>query len=131
MTKKKLTIKDLINEKEKYIRNQDEKKELDIYLDQLGATVTIVEPENSMVIESVEIGRDEEQESNGDDFLVYNVMKEPNLKDAELQKAYGCVEPTDIVHKLFSPGTISGIATQAMDLAGYSDKVTRVDKLKN
>lgn len=127
----KLTMDDLIKQKESIYRKKGVKKKMEIYLDQLESTVTIEEPDSSLVTESIGIGSDEKQESNGDDFLVYNVMIEPNLKDAELQKIYECKEPVDIVNSIFSPGTVSAIAIEAMKMAGYMDGITPVAKLKN
>lgn len=127
----KLTMDDLIKQKESLIRKKGVKKKMDIYLEQLESVVTIEEPDSSLVTESIDIGSDEKQDSNGDDFLVYNVMIEPNLKDAELQKIYECKEPVDIVNSIFSPGTVSAIAVEAMKMAGYMDGITPVAKLKN
>lgn len=121
--KKKLTLTELIQQKEKYQVKTDAKEE--IYLDQLDATITISKPERSLVIEAIEM------KEEGDPFLVYNVVVEPNLKDSELQKAYGCAEPTDIVHKIFDEGTIAGIAKASLKLAGWESEVKTVENLKN
>ncbi|MCB5100715.1 hypothetical protein LGX04_09685, partial [Streptococcus mutans] len=108
------------------------RKTADLKLSEMGgAIVTIEEPDRSLVMDSLEMTKDEDDNVNADAFLVYNVMIEPNLKDKELQKEFGCVEPIDIVETLFSPGTISSIATQAMRLAGYSDDAEVVESLKN
>jgi len=119
--KKKLSLTDLIEKKEKYEVKTGVKKEL--YLDQLDATVTILQPERSMVLDAIE--------SQSDDYMVYNIVVEPNLRDAGLQKEYGCVEPMDIVSKIFNPGTIAGIAKAGLKLAGYESNVTAVEDLKN
>lgn len=119
--KKKLTLTDLIKEKEKYQVKTGVKK--DLYLDQLNATITVLQPERSMVLDSIE--------SESDEILVYNIVVEPNLKDTELHKAYGCVEPLDIVSKIFDPGTIKGIAQAGLKLAGYESNVKAVEDLKN
>ena len=129
MTKKKLTITDLINKKEQLTGNKKKTKEL--YIEQLDATITIETPERSLVLEALELANDKEFEGNPDDFLVYNIVLEPNLKDQELQKIYGCKEPTDIVPMIFDAGTVTGIAQEGMKLAGFSSKVTPVDDLKN
>lgn len=129
MTNKKLTITDLINKKEQLTAKKKSTKEL--YIEQLDATVTIETPDRSLVLEAIEMGQDENIESNGDDFLVYNIVTEPNLKDTELQKIYECKEPIDIVTKIFDIGTVSGIAQEAMKLAGFTSRVTPVDDLKN
>ncbi|MGE7838007.1 phage tail assembly chaperone [Viridibacillus arvi] len=126
---KKLTITELIDKKEQYVLKQDVKKEL--YLEQLDATLTIIKPERELVIDTIEKGSDENFDGNSDEFFVYNIVVEPNLKDPELQKAYGCVDPTEIVSKIFDVGTVAGIAQAGMDLAGFSSKVEAVKNLKN
>lgn len=126
---KKLTITELIDKKEQYVLKQDVKKEL--YLEQLDATLTIIKPERELVIDTIEKGRDENFDGNSDEFFVYNIVVEPNLKDPELQKAYGCVDPTEIVSKIFDVGTVAGIAQAGMDLAGFSSKVEAVKNIKN
>lgn len=123
MTKKKLTLKELIDKKDKFAGAKKETKE--IYVEKLDATVTIERPERSLIIESIEMGND-----GGDNFLVYNCIVEPDLKDTELQKAYGCVEPTDIVDKIFDLGSVKGIAEQALSMAGADSKVSVVDDIK-
>lgn len=119
--KKKLTLTELIQQKEKYQVKTDTKQEL--YIEQLDATITIVKPERTTVLDAIE--------SESDDYMVYNIVTEPNLKDAELQKAYGCAEPTDIVSKIFDPGTISGIAKAGLKLGGYESNVKALEDLKN
>src|SRR5699024_12642399 len=119
MTKKnKLTLKHLIENKDKITKEKKETQEL--YVEELDATITIEKPERSLVLDALELAQDENHDGNGDDFLVYNIVKEPNLKDEELQKAYGCVEPSDVVHEIFSVGTITSIAQAGMELAGYN-----------
>ena len=127
--KKKLTISELIDNKEKFQTKNDIKEEL--YLDQLDATITIIKPERSLVMDTIEMANDKKFEGDSDDFFVYNIVVEPNLKDPELQKAYGCVEPVDIVSEIFDIGTISGIAKAGMKLGGYESNVTVVENLKN
>ena len=118
MTRKRLTIAELIDKKEMFFGKKKTTKE--IYVEQLDATITIEKPDRSLILESLEL------EKGQDDFLIYNCIVEPNLKDAELQKAYGCVEPTDIVEKIFDLGSIKGIAEQALKMAGFESKVAVV-----
>lgn len=56
------------------------------------------------------------------------VVKEPNLKDKELQDAFGCTSPMDIVEVIFKAGEIPQIAIECMKLAGY---VGGVEAVKN
>ena len=64
-------------------------------------------------------------EGDGDAYLVLNCIVSPNLKDAKLQEAYGCVEPTDIVRKLFDAGEMTRIAVAILDCAGYNKNIVR------
>lgn len=129
MSKKKLTISELIKQKERIERGKKKRKEL--YIQKLDATITIEAPERSLVVDTLELSDNEGYEGNPDDYMVYNIVIEPNLKDPELQKAYECKEPMDIVSKIFDIGTVTGIAKEGMKLAGYNSKVTPVDDLKN
>ncbi|MCI1593214.1 phage tail assembly chaperone [Heyndrickxia oleronia] len=126
---KKLTLNDLIKDKERIQPKENVTKEL--LVERLGATVTIRRAERSLVLDTIDLANDDNFKGNSDEFFVYNIVTEPNLKDTELQKVYGCVEPTDIVHKIFEVGEITSIAQEGMKLAGYNDKVTPVDDLKN
>ena len=55
-----------------------------------------------------------------------------NLKDKDLQKAYNCIEPTDIIGKLFKAGEIGNIATAIMKCAGYESLEAKVhEEIKN
>lgn len=59
----------------------------------------------------------------GNKFLILESVVNPNLKDKELQKAFGCAEPTDIVAALFQAGEIPRIANALLNLAGFDGKV--------
>ena len=64
----------------------------------------------------------------GDKYMCYECIKEPNLKDKELQEAFGCSSPMDIVEVIFKAGEIPQIAIECMKLAGY---VGGVEAVKN
>lgn len=130
MTTKKITVTDLLKEKEKYQVKSDLRE--DVYIERLNGHITIQKPERSLVLEAISMDDDQEQKENADPFFVYNIVVDPNLKDQELLSAYGCVEPLDIVTKLFEPGEIVQIAQIGMGLAGYNGKgVGLVKDLKN
>ncbi|PJH58876.1 hypothetical protein CVR97_27375, partial [Salmonella enterica subsp. enterica serovar Typhimurium] len=95
----KLQLTDLMKDQEQYEVKNDVTEELEI--ERLGASITIREPERSLIMDSTDLADGGGNGHEADAFLVHNIVTEPNLKDKELQKAYGCVEPTDIVHKLF------------------------------
>lgn len=126
---KKLTLIDLIKDKEKIQPKDNVSK--GIFVDRLGASISIRRAERSLVLDTLELSNDPEYEGNADEFFLYSIITEPNLKDPDLQKTYGCVEPVDIISKVFEIGEISGIAREGMKLAGYYDTVTPVDDLKN
>lgn len=126
---KKLTLTDLIKDKEKIQPKSDATQ--DLLIDRLGASITIQRAERSLVLDTIALANDVQFKGDSDDFFVYNIVTEPNLKDAEVQKAYGCAEPTDIVSKIFEVGEIARISEAGMKLAGYSANVTVVDDLKN
>lgn len=125
----KLTVSQLIKDKEKYQVKDDTKAEISI--ERLDASITIQKPSRSLCMEAMQMTTDENQAEKADIFMVYNTVIEPNLKDSKLQKEFGCVEPDDIVAKIFEIGEISQIATAAMDLAGYNSGVKRINDIKN
>jgi hypothetical protein len=126
---RKLTLTDLMKDKEKYQVKDDVTAE--VYIPRLDANVTLRKPERSLCVETIQMTQDDNLVDQADPYLVYNIMVEPNLKDKELQKAYGCVEPTDIVGKIFETGEIPSIAQVGLELAGYDKSIKRVKDLKN
>ncbi|CAM3133204.1 hypothetical protein PASE110613_17745 [Paenibacillus sediminis] len=63
-----------------------------------------------MALEVIEMAQNDERSDMADIHLVYNIVIEPNLKDAELQKEFGCAEPTNIVGLLFRAGEIGALS---------------------
>lgn len=125
---KKLTIKELIAQKEAIKKNKE--KTATLYVESLGYEIVVTSPGKDVMLEAQEIG--ESDATKADDYLLLQCVKEPNLKDAELQKAYGCVEPTDIVREIFLDGEVSAIAMEIMKLAGYGSSVSKIGKdIKN
>lgn len=54
--------------------------------------------------------------------VVYNAVTEPNLKDKELQKAFGCkTNPFAIVQEIFTPLEIKAIADKVAEISGLKD----------
>lgn len=124
MNKSKITIKDLLQKKEA-INSKRAHETKGLYIKSLDGIITIQKPDRTLCLDA--LGMDQE----GDAYMVYNCVIEPNLKDPELQQEYGCVIPMEIVEQLFEPGEIAGIAKECVALAGYGDSVTVVDDLKN
>lgn len=129
MTVQKLTVTSLLKDKEKFQVKENITEEL--YLNRLDASITIKKPERSLCLEAFEMTNDNNQMKNADPFVVYNIVVEPNLKDPQLQKEFGCVEPTDIVSKIFESGEIASIAIFGFKLAGYDNGVDKVTDIKN
>lgn len=126
---KKLTLTDLLKDKEKYQVKDDVTE--DLFIQRLDASITIRKPERSLCIEAFQMANDENQGGKADPYLVYNIVVEPNLKDSQLQKEFKCVEPTDIVEKLFESGEIAYIAQVGLELSGYKNGIDKVKDLKN
>lgn len=122
---KPLTVADLIARKDE-IKGR-KKTSAKLFIESLGAEITISELPEAIVGEAVQM------EEDSDEYAVLYGVSEPSLRDPDLQKAYGCVKPTDIVSELFKPGEIRAISAELMKLSGYGDNaVRRVDtNLKN
>ena len=110
--KTKLTLAELLKRKEQIIAAKK---------NSLGAIITIEEPEASLCrdVSDMEAGE-------GDKYMCYECIKEPDLKSKEVQDAFGCAVPMDIVEMIFAPGEIPQIAVECMKLAGYMDGVKQV-----
>lgn len=120
---KKVTIKELIAQKESFDKRKNQTREL--YVASLEGTVTIRKPSRELCLDALEMDK------TGDQYLVYNCIVEPNLKSEELQKEFGCVTPMEIIEKIFEPGEVASIAKACVELAGYGDSVKVVDEIKN
>lgn len=123
MEYKKLTLKDLLSKKEEINNRKKETKE--IYISSLGGTITVKKPDRQLCIDALEMPDDK-----GDMFLVYESVISPNLKDIQLHKEYGVVEPFEIVEKIFEPGEITSLAQELVKMAGYGNAVKIVDDIK-
>ncbi|OZV11058.1 hypothetical protein CIW83_16880 [Tissierella sp. P1] len=122
---KKVTLQDLIARAEQ--RKLDKKELRQLYIKSLDATITIMKPDRSLVLDSMNM----EDESDGDRHLIYNCVVEPSLKDSELHKAYKVVSPMDIVDEVFDPGEVANISKEIVRMAGYIDSVEVVKNIKN
>ncbi|WP_144940118.1 phage tail assembly chaperone [Paenibacillus sp. 32O-W] len=126
----KMTVKDLLAKKDQL--KQKKARTQTLYVESLDAEIVIQEPSRSVALEALSMVHDDEKSEMADIHVVYNCVIEPNLKEPELQKAFGCAEPTDIVSMVFRAGEISSISGHALQLAGYSKGVRAIDKeLKN
>lgn len=128
--KKVLQLNDLIKEKAKY-KLGEEKRTAELHMERLGANIIVEVPDTALCIDALS-QKDDEDGTKADNYIVYSIIKEPNLKDAELQKAYECDEPTDIITEIFTPGEIADIATFALNEAGFKRGTVKVvESLKN
>ena len=128
--KKVLSLAELIQEKAKY-KLGGETKTATLTVERLNANIVIEIPDNALCMDSLN-HKDDETGKKADDYLVYTIMQEPNLKDKDLQKAYECVEPTDILEQIFTRGEIADIASFALDAAGFKRGTVKViEELKN
>ncbi len=123
MTKKtKLTLDELLRRKEQIMEAKKTKRTKELYISSLDASIIIEEPEAAVCRDA----RDMEDSDEGDVYICYNSIKEPNLKNDEVQAAFNCGEPMDIVEKIFAPGEIPQIAAECLKLAGYMGGVEAV-----
>jgi hypothetical protein len=120
----KITVADLIKNAEAIQKEKKQAKTKDLYVRGLDGAITITQPTDEVIEDALELpGKD------GDRYLLYHSIVEPNLKDKDLQAAYQCKDPLDIVPALFTQSEIRAIALAALDLAGYGDG--RVEEIKN
>lgn len=126
MYKKKeiITINDILKRKEFFKDKKNETMELEIR--SLDANIVIAKPDKELCADCFDM-----DEKEADRYLVYEVVKEPNIKDKELQEAFGVQVPIDILEEIFEPGEISSIAKEALRFAGYYDSVKVVEDIKN
>lgn len=129
--RKVLKLADLIKEKMKY-KLGEEARDVQLNIPRLSADIIIEVPARELCMDVFSMASDEEKAKDADNYFVYSIVKEPNLKDKELQQAYECLEPTDIVPVIFTPGEIKDITELAFKEAGFETGTVKVvDDLKN
>lgn len=117
----KLTLAELLRRKEQMLESKKTKKTLDLYVKAIDAVITVAEPDGALCRDANDM-----EPGEGDKYMCYECIVEPNLKDAEVQKQFGCTNPMDIVDVIFAPGEIPQIAIECMKLAGYMGGVEAV-----
>lgn len=117
----KLTLTELLRRKEQMLESKKTKKTIDLYVKSIDATITISEPDGALCRDANDMDA-----GVGDKYLCYECITEPNLKSKEVQDAFGCTEPMDVVDIIFEPGEIPQIAIECMKLAGYMGGVEQV-----
>ena len=101
-------------------RDQIKNKRQETYdIDTSIGTITVKQPSVKLIedVLKIEGGRQSDIE------LIYESVIEPNLKDKDLQQAFGCTAPSDIVPLLFKAGEIGSIASAIMRCAGYGKTI--------
>lgn len=120
----RITLSELLRRKEQMLESKKQKKTKSLYVKSLDGVITVEAPTG-------DLAREAQDMENGDTYLVYSCVTEPPLKSKELQTAFECVEPMEIVEKIFEVGEIPQIAVECLKLAGYVDGVQAVDEIKN
>lgn len=121
-----ITLEELIKRGVEIKNRKLEQKRL--HVASLDATICIEELPHEVCMEALTAA----EEVDADAMLVYEGVIEPSLKDKNLQEAYGCASPDEIVRYLFKPGEIAAISKELIKLSGYTDSVSEVkDTLKN
>ena len=124
--KTKLTLEELMRRKTQMLESKKTKKTAELYVESLKATVTVEAPSRALVIDS------QAMDDNADQYLVYECIKEPDLHNSELLKEFGVDVPMNIVDVIFTPGEITRIAMECMELAGYHEGcVKKLEEIKN
>ena len=126
MEHKRLKLEDLINK----AGEKKGDKYVEIYIKRLDATIKAKEPDNTLILESIDILKENAHES--DLHLVYNSIIEPNIKNSTLHNAYNVSRPVEILDEIFSLGEISNISKTLLKNSGYEDNsVKLVEDIKN
>ena len=117
----KLTLAELLRRKEQMIASKKIKKTMDLYIKSIDSVITIEEPDGALCRDANDM-----EAGEGDKYMCYECIKEPDIKSKEVQDAFGCAVPMDIVEIIFAPGEIPQIAIECMKLAGYKGGVEAV-----
>ena len=110
-----VTISELIGKRDEIKSKKNNLYELETSIGDIVVKI----PTTQIVSDAWEIN--DNMQSN--QLLILESVINPNLKDRELQEAYGCAEPIDIVPALFQSGEISRIASTLLKLAGFNGDI--------
>ncbi len=100
----KLTLAELLRRKEQMLEAKKIKKTVDLYVKSIDSVITIEEPDGALCRDANDM-----EAGEGDKYMCYECIKEPNLKSKDAQEAFGCAVPMDIVDIIFAPGEIPQI----------------------
>ena len=127
---KKLTLADLLAKKEQ--RDAAKTEYQDVEIPSLGGSLTFRKLPLTEFLSMMEGLEDDAGVRESLDFSVQLIYKCcPMLRDVQLREAYGCVEPTDVVYKVFNDdiGAINAASAAIMDFYGVGESVR--EALKN
>lgn len=127
--KTKLTLNELVKRKAQIQESRKTKKTQNLYIKSLDGVITIEEASRNVLVDTIEMEKDDVLKSQK--YLLYNCIVEPNVKDKSLQEEFECIEPYDIVDKIFSTGEIGQICNALLSLSGYTSGVEVVEDIKN
>ena len=127
---KKLSIVDIIKQKEALKQRETEVKTQTLFIPSLESEIVVQKPSRALLLELKDMPDD------GNDYLVYQCTVEPNLKGnrEQLMKEFGCAEPHEIVKFLFTMSETAEIVEQILALAGINQNgagVKVVEAIKN
>lgn len=120
MSKKEIiTIEDILKRKDFYKNKKVETKEL--YIRSIDSNIVIKKPDKELMYDVSDMS-DKGNDKDADNYLVYESIVEPNLKDPKLQEAFkdSIENPMDILFEIFDPMEVSGIASQIVIFAGLN-----------
>lgn len=124
-----VSAKDLINNRKLIEERKDDQIEIEV--PDVGAFLFRLPTINDYQDAQAK-AKNRQNEAMENKYLIYTCCVEPGLNNKELQDAYECKEPIDIVDKLFMIGEITSIAQILVDNAGFNnDYKTVVKKAKN
>ena len=127
---KKLTLSDLIARKEQREAGRTDYR--DVKVEALDGTLTLKKLPLSQVLTMLDDQNENAGMKENLDFEVELIYKScPMLQNKELQEAYGCQEPYDIVLRVLDDnvGALAELASAVLDFYGMGDSIR--DQLKN
>lgn len=127
---KKLTLSDLIARKEQREAGRTDYR--DVKVEALDGVLTLKKLPLSQVLSMLDAQDENAGMKENLDFEVELIYKScPMLQNKELQEAYGCQEPYDIVLRVLDDnvGALAELASAVLDFYGMGDSIR--DQLKN
>lgn len=130
-----LSVEELIKHKATLKQDDEKVMEKTLFITRLQSEIKLSfnkkDVRDFLDVTNTKTCTDEQAEAAGLN-LIYSIISEPNLKDKDLQKAYECVEPTDIVSAIFTDGEMLDISNFAIKEAGFQrGSISVVEDLKN